>query len=484
MTLPSYGVSLGMQQIATEFSSGTVYPMNQYYAGGSYVPSGTNGYPSGGSATPIPTSGTITINNFYGSAKSTAVRWEYAFEGITGADNYYNTINTVGVDTTGNSYATGFAAGNTSSNNISGLWVKISPSGSILAANRLTSAQNYQVVAGATAPSGNTYVAMGQSVTYAGNTYILKIDTSGNIVWEYLMTSNQPQFLGFVVAPSSENIYFLTFNTVPLSIFLTKVNSSGSVQWSQEIYHDPNILDNSSTLSIDASENVNVLVAANDSTHGAAWYYLIYNSSGTQTTAQYYYTSASGSLAGIAGGRYSFNTYSYIDSSTKLYLCLPLTTSGGQPQVYVTKYGVWSYTFNLPSYGTINGMTVDSSGNTYLAYASTNYALSIIVINAAGTSFTQYVAGAYHDNFSYGIQVLSNGQILIGSNTTTTGYFYQAGLSQNFTALGTPEVTTGSLTLTAGTGSALYTSVSLSWSSSSFISTNSTLYVSTIATLP
>jgi hypothetical protein len=67
MTLPVYGNSLSLQQIANEFSSGTPHPINSYYSGGAYVPAGTKGYPSGGGAVTIPSSGTITFNNFYGS---------------------------------------------------------------------------------------------------------------------------------------------------------------------------------------------------------------------------------------------------------------------------------------------------------------------------------------------------------------------------------------------------------------------------------
>lgn len=40
--------------------------INEYYSGGAYVPAGTIGYPAG-SATTIPSGGTISIANFYGS---------------------------------------------------------------------------------------------------------------------------------------------------------------------------------------------------------------------------------------------------------------------------------------------------------------------------------------------------------------------------------------------------------------------------------
>ena len=57
MTLPVNGNPLSFQQIANEFSNGVGHPINTYYSGGSYVPSGSNGYPNGGGSTSIPSSG-------------------------------------------------------------------------------------------------------------------------------------------------------------------------------------------------------------------------------------------------------------------------------------------------------------------------------------------------------------------------------------------------------------------------------------------
>jgi hypothetical protein len=43
--------------------------ISEYYAGGSYVAAGTVGFP-GGVATPIPSSGAISLNSFKGSGKT------------------------------------------------------------------------------------------------------------------------------------------------------------------------------------------------------------------------------------------------------------------------------------------------------------------------------------------------------------------------------------------------------------------------------
>lgn len=70
MTLPIHPNTIRMQgadSISGEFG-GPGTDLTQYYAGGAYVPGGTIGYPYG-VATPIPTSGTISLSNFHGSKR-------------------------------------------------------------------------------------------------------------------------------------------------------------------------------------------------------------------------------------------------------------------------------------------------------------------------------------------------------------------------------------------------------------------------------
>jgi len=60
MPLPSSG-ALSLNDIATFFGGSQPISLSQYYAGGGIVPSGTTGTNG-----PVPTSGTITVANFYG----------------------------------------------------------------------------------------------------------------------------------------------------------------------------------------------------------------------------------------------------------------------------------------------------------------------------------------------------------------------------------------------------------------------------------
>jgi hypothetical protein len=118
MTLPVYGNPLSLSQIQTEFGGSNPISLSEYYAGGSYVPAGTVGFPSGGGATAIPTTGTISINNFFGATKFTPVTNTYTTgsgnESVpVGAQNL--TITVVGAGGYGGGSYTDFGSDNYSS---------------------------------------------------------------------------------------------------------------------------------------------------------------------------------------------------------------------------------------------------------------------------------------------------------------------------------------------------------------------------------
>lgn len=62
MALPPSG-PLSLADIQTEFGGSNPISLSEYYAGGAYVPAGTSGTNG-----PVPTSGTISISNFYGTS--------------------------------------------------------------------------------------------------------------------------------------------------------------------------------------------------------------------------------------------------------------------------------------------------------------------------------------------------------------------------------------------------------------------------------
>lgn len=71
MTIKTSG-DLSISDIVTEFGGSTPHSLSEYYAGGSVVYSGAKGYP-GGVETSIPSSGEISISNFYGASKRTTL---------------------------------------------------------------------------------------------------------------------------------------------------------------------------------------------------------------------------------------------------------------------------------------------------------------------------------------------------------------------------------------------------------------------------
>ncbi len=67
MALPTSG-PLSLSDIQGEFGGSNPISLSEYYAGGGLVPSGTSGTNG-----PVPTSGTISISNFYGTSNVPAL---------------------------------------------------------------------------------------------------------------------------------------------------------------------------------------------------------------------------------------------------------------------------------------------------------------------------------------------------------------------------------------------------------------------------
>lgn len=92
MTIKNWGAgSLSFTDIRAEFGgvvdliSGRPVntPLTDYYSGGSRVPAGTTGYPNG-VATTIPSSGPISLANFYGSTKFILQQYVFSTAGAAG----------------------------------------------------------------------------------------------------------------------------------------------------------------------------------------------------------------------------------------------------------------------------------------------------------------------------------------------------------------------------------------------------------------
>jgi hypothetical protein len=85
MTIPSSG-PLSLSDIQTEFGGSNPISLSEYYAGGANVPSGTTG-----DSGPIPSSGTISMGQFYGASNRVSITLT-----ISANTNGYNIFNNRG----------------------------------------------------------------------------------------------------------------------------------------------------------------------------------------------------------------------------------------------------------------------------------------------------------------------------------------------------------------------------------------------------
>lgn len=224
MTLQTSG-AITLNDIQTEFGGSNPIGLDEYYAGGSYVPAGTSG--TNGA---VPSSGTISFWNFYGTSSDTYFL----------ADVPYNTVvkTSFGIDDSNNIY-TLFIEYNVNSiiiqkynSSVGFIWERR------IAITGLSSVGATLKVAKST---GNIYIL----TDYDSNcdyVYLFKYNTSGVLQFakKYTMTNthynvnltNVPPYLD-----SSENVYFCLINRTTAysnNVFI-KTNSNGTIQWERTI---------------------------------------------------------------------------------------------------------------------------------------------------------------------------------------------------------------------------------------------------------
>lgn len=92
MTLPTSG-PLTLANIQSEFGGSNPISLNEYYAGGAYVPAGTSGTYGA-----VPSSGAISIRNFYGTTAVVISISDTAVSDITGGASSANAEYRLGAD--------------------------------------------------------------------------------------------------------------------------------------------------------------------------------------------------------------------------------------------------------------------------------------------------------------------------------------------------------------------------------------------------
>ena len=143
-------------------------------------------------------------------------------------------INTLEVDTTGNSYAIGTAPRVGDFNSSDMCIIKYNASGSVI------SQLSYPVAVGSCQPfssqidsSNNLYIS-----GYTGTTaFLIKLNSSGSIIWQVALDGVLSEISSTILLDGSGNIYMAGFKNISSvqTGFIIKFNSSGTIVWQRDI---------------------------------------------------------------------------------------------------------------------------------------------------------------------------------------------------------------------------------------------------------
>lgn len=223
MPLPSSG-PLSLNDIQTEFGGTNPIGLNEYYAGGGLVPAGTTG--TNGA---VPSSGAISIFNFYGTSNiipywSNALSAGISFQSLALSSSAI--------------YATSRDSGGPV------LWSFSQQDGSInwkKQNNVFFSSNSYPYIT--TDSSGNVFLVVVRQIGFTSSpstTYVAKYDSSGNIIWQRMSTNSwgHNSNLTRPIVDSSGNLYTSSGfqNSGSFGNVVYKIDgSTGALIWARKL---------------------------------------------------------------------------------------------------------------------------------------------------------------------------------------------------------------------------------------------------------
>lgn len=357
MPLPSSG-PLSLNDIQTEFGGTNPIGLNEYYAGGGLVPAGTTG--TNGA---VPSSGAISIFNFYGTS-NVIPYWS------------------LGIDIGGNPAA--YPISRTYINGGNLVWVEQDFSGNnahvwLYSVNASSGALNYRRRITSSTSTGTLY-GSGYTSYYsdaAGNTtiartvqggkyQIYRVNSAGSVVWSKVIDNYPPELYGVgngMDVDSSGNIYVLGYRLSGSGSFsrLVKLDSSGSILWVREIQNATyaSFASGAQAVRVDPSGNVVISMTGQES---ASPYY-----------SRPYYVKLDANGNSLGGVVFSYNLGSanlyagpiVIDSSGNIYG----TFQGSGAPVIMFKLNsslALQWMVSVPAaQGGTNAIELDGNGNIY-----------------------------------------------------------------------------------------------------------------------
>ena len=296
------------------------------------------------------------------------LQWQKTLNGSDTDQGY-----AVAVDSSGNIYVTGYTNPNTSA--VYELLVaKYNSSGVVQWQRKLSGASGSYDVGTAIAvdSSANVYIA-GNVETSNGNILIAKYNASGTIQWQRTLSSADNDYAYGIALDSSANVYVCGSNATGALYFqLAKYNSSGTIQWQRRLGSGGAVDAIGQGTAVDSSGNMYVCGYSNAS--GTNDFNIAkYDTSGTIQWQR-----------SLGGASQELGRDVAVDSSGNVYVVGDNAATAG---IQIAKYDTsgtiqWQRSFYLTAGGAYlfgKGITVDASGNMYIA-ATSYYDYSMMTI--------------------------------------------------------------------------------------------------------
>ena len=462
MTLQASG-AISLNDIQTEFGGANPISLSEYYAGGSYVATGTAG---------IPSSSTISLNQFYG-ASSVIPAWILVIDSGTsttaGALECLNAVKAYG----GNLYAT--ARLDPSVTYKGGIYTINPTTGSVISTLGVsTNSSSTGVVGIDIDSSGNKYISISSTGYVSGKeqALLLKLNSSNVVQWTQTINSPDYDAKARCVALTPNQSYVITqtsevgssvdtgFLGSAITHYSTGGTKSGSHRWfimTTSTSSGTGIpLDNSVTTPIGANisfhsngTNYAVTTTAKRTIYDTANYKYVYSSGGLTVKMQQDYTGTTnngfrGTLSGSNNGQTGAGNVVIGDFVYALTTATPTADTNANtkyttltkmnfitPSFFSSTTTTWQRTlYSGSSAQEAVAVAKDSSDNIYLI-SNNDGVIHIAKYNTDGT--IQWQRQLYRTNDNDGTTYKIYATSIIVDTTSTfviTGYRYSP--SANF----------------------------------------------------
>ncbi len=234
MALQSSG-AISLANIQTEFGGSNPISLSEYYRSGGYVPS---------SATSVPTSGTISLGNFYGTTNYSPTGYWISEVTVPSTQSVYDGWSSADFDGNGNVYAVGrfdTVSGITTSSP-SGSYAKFNSDGELQWSKAFTKdpTTNWRIMQCVKTLANGNIAAVGAIQVSANNTGFTHVifDSSGAVQYSFSKFLGAGSNYNCMTSDSSSNIYVCgSPSTISYSFDggLWKYNSSLTEQFSKWI---------------------------------------------------------------------------------------------------------------------------------------------------------------------------------------------------------------------------------------------------------